>query len=95
MAPISSGRLCLWGLLGVSAFADAYENQRESPEVGGVATISGDDLHALIREAKEKGVTVASLVHKLPGNVGVQTVVSPGPGAVDPAPRTPIRGKNS
>jgi hypothetical protein len=56
-------------------------------------TISGDDLHALITEAKEKGVSIASLMHKLPGNVRAQTVVTPGPGAVDPAPRTPTRGR--
>jgi hypothetical protein len=56
-------------------------------------TINGDDLYALITEAKEKGVSVASLFHKLPSNVRVQTVVGPGPGAVEPAPRTPTRGR--
>lgn len=58
-------------------------------------TINGDDLADLVQEAKDKGVTVASLVHKLPGNVSVQQFVGPGPGAVDPAPRTPTRGKKA
>jgi len=49
--------------------------------------ISGDDLAALIEEAKAKGGTLASVVKKLP-NVKVQTMISPGPGVVEQAPRS-------
>lgn len=49
-------------------------------------TISGDDIYALIQEAKAKGVTVASLMHKLP-NARTQVIVTPGPGVVEQAPR--------
>ncbi|MDP2256328.1 MAG: hypothetical protein Q8K05_09775 [Polaromonas sp.] len=48
--------------------------------------ISGDDVYALFQEAKEKGVTVASLMHKLP-NARTQVIVTPGPGVVEQAPR--------
>jgi hypothetical protein len=41
----------------------------------------------IIQEAKAKGVTVASLMHKLP-NARTQVIVSPGPGVVEQAPRT-------
>jgi hypothetical protein len=54
--------------------------------------INGDDLADLIEEAKEKGVTVASLIHKLP-NANTKVMVSPGPGVVEQAPRS--RGKKS
>lgn len=50
-------------------------------------TISGDDVYALIQEAKAKGVTVASLMHKLP-NARTQVIVTPGPGVVEQAPRS-------
>ena len=50
-------------------------------------TISGDDLYKIIQEAKEKGVTVASLMHKLP-NARTQVIVTPGPGVVEQAPRS-------
>ena len=50
-------------------------------------TISGDDIWAIFQEAKAKGVTVASLMHKVP-NARTQIVVSPGPGVVEQAPRT-------
>jgi hypothetical protein len=50
-------------------------------------TISGDDLNEIIQEAKAKGVTVASLMHKLQ-NARTQVIVSPGPGIVEQAPRT-------
>lgn len=50
-------------------------------------TISGEDLHKIIQEAKAKRVTVASLMHKL-RNVKTQVVVTPGPGVVEQAPRT-------
>lgn len=50
-------------------------------------TIREDDVYAIYQEAKEKGVTVASLIHKLP-NARAQVIVSPGPGVVEQAPRT-------
>lgn len=50
-------------------------------------TINGDDLYAIIQEAKSKGVTVASLIHKLP-NATPRIMVTPGPGVVEQAPRT-------
>lgn len=50
-------------------------------------TISGDDLYNIIQEAKAKGVTVASLMHKLP-NAHTRVIVSPGPGVVEQAPRS-------
>ncbi len=50
-------------------------------------SISGDDLYNIIQEAKAKGVTVASLMHKLP-NAQAQIFISPGPGVVEQAPRT-------
>ncbi|MNU42703.1 hypothetical protein D3C71_314690 [compost metagenome] len=49
-------------------------------------TISGDDLADLFSKARRDGVTVASLAHHLP-NASVRTLVEPGPGVVDPAPR--------
>jgi hypothetical protein len=49
-------------------------------------TINGDDIYALIQEAKEKGVTVASLMHRLP-NASTRVIVTPGPGVVEQAPR--------
>ncbi|MBU6470218.1 MAG: hypothetical protein KGQ68_06005, partial [Gammaproteobacteria bacterium] len=49
-------------------------------------TIRGEDLYNLIQEAKEKGVTVASLMHKLP-NASTRILVTPGPGVVEQAPR--------
>ena len=55
-------------------------------------TMSGDDLHALIQEAKKRGVPGASLAGKLKG-VRVQTLVSPGDGVVEQAPRSGGRGK--
>jgi hypothetical protein len=54
-------------------------------------TISGDDLYAIIQEAKAKGVTVASLMHKLP-NARTQVIVTPGPGVVEQAPRSGRKG---
>lgn len=50
-------------------------------------TISGEDIYQLFQEAKAKGVTVASLMHKLP-NARTQVIVTPGPGVVEQAPRT-------
>jgi len=50
------------------------------------ATISGDDLYEIIQEAKAKGVTVASLMHKLK-NAKTRVFVTPGPGVVEQAPR--------
>ena len=54
-------------------------------------TISGDDVAALIQEAKEKNVTVASLLHKLP-NAKVKIIVSPGPAVVEHNARSPRKG---
>lgn len=54
-------------------------------------TISGDDIYALIQEAKAKGVTVASLMHKLP-NARTRVIVTPGPGVVEQAPRGRRKG---
>jgi len=68
--------------LSIDSFAYAKEGK----------TIKGDDLNAIIQEAKEKGVTVASLIHKLP-NADSSVVVSPGPGVVEQAPRTPRKNK--
>jgi len=50
-------------------------------------TISGDDLYEIIQEAKAKGVTIASLMHKLP-NAHARVIVTPGPGVVEQAPRS-------
>lgn len=50
-------------------------------------TINSDDVYAIMQESKEKGVTVASLMHKLP-NAQTRIIVSPGPGVVEQAPRT-------
>ncbi len=50
-------------------------------------TISGDELNKLFQEAREKGVTVASLVDKLP-NVRAETFVMPGDGVAEQAPRS-------
>lgn len=49
--------------------------------------ISGDDLYQIMEEAKSKGVTIASLIHKLP-NANTEVMVSPGSGVVEQAPRT-------
>lgn len=49
-------------------------------------TISGDDVYEIIQEAKAKGVTVASLMHRLP-NARTKVIVTPGPGVVEQAPR--------
>ena len=49
-------------------------------------TISGEDLYKIIQEAKAKGVTASSLMHKLK-NVKTQVFVTPGPGVVQQAPR--------
>jgi len=57
------------------------------------AQIQGEDLYQIIQEAKQKGVTVASLLHKLP-NAETQVVISPGPGVVEQAPRSQ-RGKKN
>lgn len=50
-------------------------------------TISGDDLYEIMQEAKERNVTVASLLHKLK-NAETHVIVSPGPGVLEQAPRT-------
>lgn len=50
-------------------------------------TISGDDIANLIEEAKAKGVTITSLLPKLK-DTRIQTMVTPGPGVVEQAPRS-------
>lgn len=50
-------------------------------------TISGDDLYEIIQEAKAKGVTVTSLMHKLK-NAKTRVYVTPGPAVVEQAART-------
>ena len=49
--------------------------------------ISGDALAKIFEEAKRTRVSVTSLAHRLP-NVNVRTIVSPGPGVVELAPRS-------
>lgn len=49
--------------------------------------IRGEDLYNIIQEAKAKGVTVSSLMHKLK-NVRTRVLVTPGPGVVEQASRT-------
>lgn len=52
-------------------------------------TINGDDLYEILQEAKTKGVTVASLMHKMPiKNASVQVFIAPGSGVVEQAQRT-------
>lgn len=50
-------------------------------------TIRGEDLYEIFQEAKAKGVTVASLMHKLP-NARTRVIVAPGSGVVEQAQRT-------
>lgn len=50
-------------------------------------TIRGEDLYNIIQEAQAKGVTVTSLMHKLP-NTKTRVIVTPGHGVVEQAPRT-------
>jgi hypothetical protein len=49
-------------------------------------TIRGEDIYQIIQEAKAKGVSIASLMHKLP-NARTRVIVTPGPGVVEQAPR--------
>jgi hypothetical protein len=49
--------------------------------------IDGEALWKIMTEAKQKNVTMASLLHKLP-DANVRSIVSPGPGVVDQAPRS-------
>ena len=50
-------------------------------------TIRGEDLYNIIQEAQAKGVTVTSLMHKLP-NAKTRVIITPGHGVVEQAPRT-------
>lgn len=50
------------------------------------SSISGDEVADLVDEARAKKVTISSLLHRLP-NVRVTTIVTPGPGVVEQAPR--------
>lgn len=52
--------------------------------------IADEDMQAVIEEARQKGVTIASLAHKLGANV--HTIIEPGPGVPQPRERRP-RGK--
>lgn len=63
--------------LRIESFAYAKEGE----------TINEDDVNKIMQEAKEKGVTVASLLHKLP-NAETKIIVSPGPGVIEQAPRS-------
>lgn len=49
--------------------------------------IDGGELYEIIQEAKEKGVTVASLMRKIK-NADTQVTISPGPGVVEHTPRS-------
>jgi hypothetical protein len=49
-------------------------------------TIKGEDIYNLIQAAKAEGVTLSSKVREL-RDVSVHTIVSPGPGVVEQAPR--------
>lgn len=53
-------------------------------------TIRGEDLYDMFAKARETKVTIASLAREFPGAVS-QSVVTPGPGVVEPAVRTPLR----
>ncbi len=72
---------------------DGYNSEEAPFKIDTIAiaedgkTIKGDDVYNLIQEAKAKGVTVASLMHKLP-NAQARIIVSPGPGVVEQAPRS-------
>lgn len=56
--------------------------------------ISGDDIDALIQEAREKNVTFSSLSHRLP-NAARRVMVTPGEAVVEQASRKGGRGKNN
>lgn len=77
----------------VSATVPGNDEESASFKLNSIAiaeegmTIKGEDIYELIQEANAKGVTVASLLHKLP-NARTQVVVSPGPGVVEQAPRS-------
>lgn len=53
--------------------------------------LSGDDLFALIQEAKSKGVTVASLIPKRLPEASAQSFIVPAAGVVEQAPRSPLK----
>jgi hypothetical protein len=66
------------GPLRIDTFAYAEDGKK----------INSDDLLALIEEARTKGVTLASLIHKLP-NATSNVVVSPADGVIQQSPRSP------
>lgn len=68
-------------------FEDALFNLDTITMIEDAKTISGDGLYQIIQEAKEKGITVACLMDKLP-NARTQVVLIPGPGVVEQAPRS-------
>lgn len=45
----------------------------------------------MLERAKAEGMTFANLAHSIP-NSSAQTIISEGPGVVDPAPRKGVRG---
>lgn len=54
-------------------------------------TMRGEDIKEMIEKAKRDGVTFASRAHTIP-NSSAKTIISEGPGVVDPAPREGGRG---
>ena len=54
-------------------------------------TISGDAIYEVFQQARRDGVSFASRAHTIPNSSG-RTLVSEGPGVVDPAPREGGRG---
>ncbi len=55
--------------------------------------ISGDEINAIIEEAREKDVPIASLLHKLKGKIKRTTVISPAETVSEIAHRKKSRGK--
>jgi hypothetical protein len=54
-------------------------------------TMRGEDIYDMIEKAKRDGVSFASRAHTIP-NSSAKTIISEGPGVVDPAPREGGRG---
>lgn len=53
---------------------------------------AGEDLQAIVRESRERNVTIASLAHRLGGSA--LTIVEPGPGVPIARERTPRRKRS-
>ena len=56
-------------------------------------TISGDDIAAMMEERKRTGASFAKLAQNIK-NARVQTIIGPGKGVPEIAPRKPNRGKS-